>query len=305
MAKKDLQPGRVPDLKEGHYSDGHPVDEVHYLESKIILKGDRFTSVESFREFSKLVRRAAEKSHVDFDTKEVDSLRPQIREVLFLDTKDFKLYNNAFILRRRITYQDGFLVGDPEIVFKFRHPDMQKAAEMDVRANISGEYKIKFKAEALPLKDRIGGYRLLFSHNVEFPLSAVHEKDRTSMATLLRVFPALRALKTSKTDRVELVNATAVEEVLQELGTLGFGKGVEAKSNAAVWRTRGDQKQLVGEFSFQCKFHKRSDLHEKAMDRCKQFFCTLQQIAQDWVSLGTTKTGAVYRLKGNPPRAHE
>ncbi len=62
MAKKDLQPGRVPDLKEGHYSDGHPVDEVHYLESKIILKGDRFTSVESFREFSKLVRRAAEKS---------------------------------------------------------------------------------------------------------------------------------------------------------------------------------------------------------------------------------------------------
>lgn len=305
MAKKDLQPDQVPDLKPGHYSDGHPLDEVHYLESKIILKGERFTSVESFREFSKLVRRAAEKSDVDFETKEVEGLRPQIREVLFLDTKDFKLYNNAFILRRRITYQDGFLVGDPEIVFKFRHPDMQKAAEMDVRANISGDYRIKFKAEALPLKDRIGGYRLLFSHNVEFPLSAVHEKDRTSMATLLRVLPALRVLKTSKTDRVELVNATAVEEVLQELGTLGFGKGVDAKSNAAVWRTRGDQKQLVGEFSFQCKFHKKSDFHEKAMDRCKQFFSTVQHVAQDWVSLGTTKTGAVYRLRGNPPRAHE
>jgi putative SOS response-associated peptidase YedK len=28
---------------------------------------------------------------------------------------------------------DGFAVGDPEIVFKFPHPDLQKAAEMDGR----------------------------------------------------------------------------------------------------------------------------------------------------------------------------
>jgi hypothetical protein len=31
----------------------------------------------------------------------------------------------------------------------------------------------------------------------------------------------------------------------------------------------------------------------------------LQQAAADWLSLTTTKTGAVYRLKGNPPQAHE
>ena len=28
-------------------------------------------------------------------------------------------------------------------------------------------------------------------------------------------------------------------------------------------------------------------------------------IAADWISLGTTKTGIVYRLKGNPPQSHE
>ena len=61
------------------------------------------------------------------------TLRPQIREVLFLDTADYRLYNHAFILRRRIRYEDGFPAGDPEIVFKFRHPDLQKAAELDVR----------------------------------------------------------------------------------------------------------------------------------------------------------------------------
>ena len=27
--------------------------------------------------------------------------------------------------------------------------------------------------------------------------------------------------------------------------------------------------------------------------------------AADWLALETTKTGAVYRLKGNPPQAHE
>ncbi len=38
---------------------------------------------------------------------------------------------------------------------------------------------------------------------------------------------------------------------------------------------------------------------------CEQFFITLQQDVKDWISLGTTKTGMVYRLKGNPPQSHE
>ena len=66
-------------------------------------------------------------------------------------------------------------------MFKFRHPDMQKAAEVDVRPQIYGDYRIKFKAEALPLKDRLGGIRLLFSHNVQFPLSHVQEENPTSL----------------------------------------------------------------------------------------------------------------------------
>jgi hypothetical protein len=63
---------------------------------------------------------------------------------------------------------------------------MQKAAELDVRPNIPGEYKIKFKAEALPLKDKIGGYRLLFSHNVELPLSETHGLDRARRSRAVR-----------------------------------------------------------------------------------------------------------------------
>jgi len=296
---------RVLDLKKGKYADGNPLDEVKYLECKLILKGDRFTAESNFDDFGKIVKRAAETADVGYSRKLFKNARPQIREVLFLDTADFKLYNNAFILRRRVNYENGFAVNDPEIVFKYRHPDMQKAAEVDVRPKIFGDHKIKFKAEALPLKDQVGGYRLLFSHNVEFPLSAVHEPNKTSAATLMRVLPALKMLKLPQTESVALVNTTAVEEVLKDIAMLDFGKGIEAKANVAVWRTRGDQKQLVGEFAYQIKFDKRNDLHLIARRRCEQFFINLQYAAQEWLALGTTKTGAVYRLKGNPPNAHE
>jgi len=292
-------------FKKGAPTDGHPLDKLQYLEAKIILKGDRFDSTDTFQQFAKLVKQAAEAANIDFSRKGFKDQRPRIREVLFLDTADFRLYNNAFILRRRQDYVDGFAVGDPEIVFKFRHPDLQKAAAMDVRPNISGRYRPKFKVEALPLKDEIGSLRMLYSHNVEFPMSAIHEAHRTSMATLLRVLPALKHLATSATDQVELVNATAVEEVLQDIGMLDFGKGLTAKADVCVWRTRGDQRQLVGEFAFQVKAERQNKLHAIALKRAEQFFVTLQYIARDWVALGTTKTGAVYRLKGTPPNAHE
>ena len=57
--------------------------------------------------------------------------------------------------------------------------------------------------------------------------------------------------------------------------------------------------------AFEAKFKRADELHEKAMDRGRQFFIALQQSGRGWLSLGTTKTGLVYRLKGNPPQAHE
>ncbi|MGH7178329.1 MAG: hypothetical protein ACREJC_13190, partial [Tepidisphaeraceae bacterium] len=151
MTKRSAETRSVPDIKPGKYSDGHPLDQVHYLECKIILKPDRFTSVRSFLEFGKTVARVADQSDVGLSTAHLAGQRPRIREVVFLDTKNFQLYNNAFILRRRVEFADGFPVGEPEVVFKFRHPDLQTAADLDVRPRIPGVFTIKFKAEALPL----------------------------------------------------------------------------------------------------------------------------------------------------------
>ncbi len=301
----DPRTTRVADLRAGQYVDGSPLDDIQYLECKLILKTDEFTSAKGFRKYAKLVARAAEECGVKFDTAAAVGARPAIREVMFLDTGDFRLYNNAFILRRRVRFEDGFPADEPEIVFKFRHPDQQAAAEVDVRPNLPGDFRLKFKAEALPLKDRVGGYRLLFSHNVQFPLSHAPGGDRLAVERLGDVFPALKALKQAKGERVSLVNQTIVEEVLQDLGTLDFGKGVTADANVALWRTRGEHLPLIGEFAFQVKFKRRNEVHDKARERCAKFFVRLQQIGAAWIYLGATKTGMVYRLNGNPPQSHE
>ena len=287
------------------YADGAPLDRVQFLEAKLILKPDRFKSVDSFRNFGKIVRRVAKKTGVGFIEDRKASLGPEIREIIFMDTPDFALYRNAFILRRRISYVDGFATGDPEIVFKFRHPEEEKATALDVRPQIDGKYRIKFKAEALPLKDEVGGYRLLYSHNCQFGLSQTHQKDKTSMATLDRVFPALAKLKKSGRERVELVNGGIVEEVLLPLGKLDFGKGVLAKCDVALWRTRGEHLPLVGEFAFQVKFNRKEDVAEKQKKLVVQFYVMLQREVEDWLALGVTKTGMVYRLKGTGPQSHE
>jgi hypothetical protein len=301
----DPRTARVADLKPGQYVDGSPLDDIQYVECKLILKTDQFTSPKGFKKYGKLVAQAADECGVGFDRSSAKGTKPAIREVMFLDTEDFRLYNNAFILRRRVRFEDGFPAEEPEIVFKFRHPDQQKAAEVDVRPSIQGNYRIKFKAEALPLKDQLGGYRLLFSHNVQFPLSHAPGGNRRTIARLAEILPTLKTMKRTKKERLSLVNQTIVEEVLQDLGTLDFGKGVIANANVALWRTRGEHLPLIGEFAFQVKFKRLQDVHDKARKRCAKFFVRLQQIGGAWIYLGATKTGMVYRLKGNPPQAHE
>jgi hypothetical protein len=287
------------------YVNSQLLDKVTYLEAKLILKPDRFTSVQSFKDFGKIVKQTAKQLGVGFIADSNADQRPEIREITFGDTPDFRLYNNAFILRRRICYVDGFPVGDPEIVFKYRHPDELRATQVDVRPKIAGACRIKFKAEALPLKDEIGGYRVLYSHNCQFGLSQVHDADKGSMATLAHIFPALAAIKKSDEERISLVNGGIVEEVLLPLGQLDFGKGQVAKCDVSLWRTRGEHKPLVGEFAFQVKFPSKESVGEKPKKLAAQFYITLQHNVSEWLALGVTKTGMVYRLNGNEPQSHE
>ena len=136
-----------------HITDGHPLNAVHYREYKILLRPERFTSPQSFRDFWKVARHTAKQLAVGATTSpEVDD--NFVREVLFYDTTHFDLYNHAFILRKRTFYDNGWPRADHELVLKFRHADADVAAAVDVRPTIAGDAKIKFKEELLLLRHR-------------------------------------------------------------------------------------------------------------------------------------------------------
>jgi len=297
--------GRVPHLKPGKYADGMPLHEIEYLSCKLILRPNKFTSRQSLFKFAKVLRGPADQCGVKFSTDDFEDAPLRIREVLFIDTKDFRLYKNAFILRRRIPYTEGFPSGEPEIVFKFRHPDIQTAAETDVRPHILGDYRVKFKCQALPLKDQLGGIRMLYSHNVQFPRSHVGAANVLNFGALTQFLPALERLKQSPREQITMVNHVIVEEVLQDIGSLDFGSGLKAKVDVALWRTRGEHRPLIGEFAFQIHFRDRKLLALDAMQRAERFFLALQFAAKDWMALDATKTGIVYRVLGSAPTAHE
>jgi hypothetical protein len=297
--------GRVPLLKPGRYADGLPLHEIEYLCCKLILRPNHFRSRDSLFDFVKVLREPAKRNHVTFSMGRCRDEPIQIREVLFFDTPDFRLYNNSFILRRRIRYEDGFPIADPEIVFKFRSSNMQRASEMDVRPQILGDHRVKFKCQALPLRNRLGGIRLLFSHNVQFPRSNVDADDVLSMSTITKVFPVLERIRQDPKERIALVSETIIEEVLQDIGTLDFGEGIKGKTTVGLWRTRGEHRPLIGELAFQIKFEDRKQLALDALKRAEAFFIALQYAAREWVALDATKTGVVYRLRGNAPTSHE
>ena len=139
---------------------------------------------------------------------------------------------------------------------------MEKAQAIDVRPHIDGKYKIKFKLEVMPLKERIGGMRRLLSHNVEFGLSQAPQAERVVMASLghmslpelASIFPPLAAISCDGPDDVSLVNQCIVEELLQDICLLDFGHHSAATANLALWRSRGDHHPFVGEFAYQLRF---------------------------------------------------
>ena len=299
--------GRVPQLKPGTYADGLPFHQVQYLCCKLILRPNKFHSRESLFDFGKVMRDPAREHGVKFTNGGFASQPVKIREVVFIDTDDFRLYNNGFILRRRIPYKDGFPVGDPEIVFKFRDPDMQNAAETDVRPHILGDHRVKFKCQAMPVKEKLGGIRLLFSHNVQFLRSAVgmgHENVR-DMDSLVELLPVLDRVRKTPKEEIKLVSNTIIEEVLQDIGLLDFSQGILCKANVAIWRTRGEHRPLIGEFAYQFHFQDRAMLGKEALRRAETFFIALQYAAEEYIALNCTKTATVYRLLGNTPKSHE
>ena len=168
--------GRVPHIKPGRYADGMPLDEIEYLACKLVLRPNRFGSRKNLFDFAKVLQAPADQCGVGFSTEEFENAPPKSVKSSSSIPKTSGSTTTHSSCASSYSYTDGFPSGEPEIVFKFRHPDIQKAAEADVPHRFLETIGVKFKCQALPLKDRLGGIRMLFSHNVQFPRSHVGRK---------------------------------------------------------------------------------------------------------------------------------
>ncbi|HKD69659.1 MAG TPA: hypothetical protein VKB84_22665 [Candidatus Binataceae bacterium] len=273
-----------------------PKDVVHYREYKILLRPDRFTTKHAFLEFWEEVSKTLTrfKLKVEIDHNAFDS---QTREVLFYDTTGFHLYNNHFILRKRTFYDRGWPRADHELTFKYRDPDLNKAAAVDVRPMLGGHDEIKFKEELLLERDRLGGIRSMYSHGCVLTSPKI-ELDQ-GIENITRVFPTLRQIDISPATRMALVNNVAVEEVQNTVGFIHFGHHFKGKTTIAIWRSRALEKPLAGEFAFQCKFEELEEVPKAAVQVSEDFYKQVQIDCADWIKLGSTKTAMVYGLSGS------
>ncbi|QIB33794.1 hypothetical protein [Ancylobacter pratisalsi] len=270
------------------------MDDIHYREYKILLRPERFFDPHQFEVYWHKLCLIAPEFKVGVTTHK-DGFKRHVREVLFYDTPEYDLYRNAFILRKRTFYTDGWPDPDHELTLKFRHPELETAAAVDVTPHIQGSANIKFKEELLPLKEKVGGMRSLFSHNCVLMTPGLVLNE--GLERIAQVFPALNGhCPAGKTAQISLVNKLPVVEVQVNVGEFDFGHGLVAKATIAVWRERVSETSIVGEFAFQAKFDRYDTLHDKARTRSEEFFKAIQEHAPEWVQLGTTKTSLVYNF---------
>lgn len=290
----------MPDFPDDPSNSPH--DDLHYREYKILLRPERFTSAQAFKDFWQVVKRVAKQFEIKLEEAE-NAFENQVREVLFFDTPEFDLYNNHFIVRLRTPYREGWPSGTPELTVKFRHPEFAAAARVDVRPALAGETRIKFKEELLPRADRLGEIRSIYSHNSVLALP--REAMNFALQNITHAFPAFREIEEKGDTPIELVNDMAVEEVQVNVGLAHFGHHYNGKTTIAVWRSRKLEQPVCGEFAFQCKFNKSDDIHAGTLEKAASFHKELQRTAEDWVMLGTTKTALVYGLGNKTVVNHE
>ena len=266
--------------------------DIHYREYKILLRPERLFNPHQFEVCWNRVGAIAAALNVGVVASK-DGFKRRVREVLFYDTPGHDLYRNAFILRKRTFYNDGWADPDHELTLKFRLADHQAAAKANIVSRLHRTADIKFKEELLPLQEGVGGMRSLFSHNCV--LLSPDLVLNQGLDRIAAVFPILADhFPSSDGARMALVNNLSVEEVQVNCGSFDFGHGLVAKASIAVWRDRSTQTPIVGEFAFQAKFDRYDALHAKAIARSEAFFKAVQTQAQDWVQLGATKTALVY-----------
>lgn len=266
-------------------------NDIQYREFKILIKASKLKHTNAVVDFWNIVVPVAKNLKIDINKKATIGI-PNIREVLFYDTPDFKLYQNSYILRSRRFFINGIAQKKVELTIKFRDKDFDKVSQtgLDVIERLNP--RIKYKDVLLPLKERLGGMRSIYAKQVIANVPFVPRI--TSAKHAMEYLPALHNTAILPTEEIKVVNDFAVEELFGSPGVLDFGNGVVSSTTLALWRDRHWQDPLVGEFAFQVKAQRVADIPKEQIYKMEEFYKQIQIAAHDWIEQKGTKTSLVY-----------
>jgi hypothetical protein len=272
-------------------------ESIHYREFKILLKAEDFSDdiATEVHDYWKVARRVATQLLIHV-RRGVDEAEPKYRDIVFLDTPDLDLYRNSFMLRIRRPYVGGEPGHKYELTLKFRSSDIGRAASMDVSPARGIAGRVKFKEEILLVGSELGGMRSIFSHTCQLP--AETGSAHKTIGDYLDMFPGLSILGLKPKTPIGPASPVAVQEVLYDLGELGFRGAKTAKVDMAVWRNPQTHKIMIGEFAYETHFRHYGRLHPIPKLRSERLYRLLQRETGAWVELGTTKTAMYYGLSG-------
>lgn len=256
-------------------------------EYKLILNADRFVDcqlgIDSFWQLIEfLVKRQQGRSNKDVKTKK--------RKTRYLDTADFQLYRQKFILRVR---KEG--KNKTKITLKYRHTDRYLSASQNLSCqNLPGDATSECKFE----EDILASSLSNFSHSV-----SIKTKSKPPVKTIddaIALFPGLGKLGISAGTQLTIVNQFIAHEFSYNLGYLDFDNGkTKIKAILNFWYL-SEQKDfpsikdfpLVVEFSFD--YDANQPLH--IVEQSQHFFEALKKQV-DWISQeAVTKTAYAYKI---------
>jgi hypothetical protein len=265
------------------------------MEFKMLLSPEFFDSEkQGVSEFWELVHRTAKHQGLDVED---SSLDPSTRYIAYLDTPDFALNRQGYILRMRQNDSIDLIRGQcdkVELVLKFRSPDRELSASKDVSAAEGLEEKSKFEKDVVSGKDSL---RDIFSKSSKIEVQGCPGETLGDYAEL---YPPLEKLGISSSTSVSEVNDRRVKESLFKPGTLKLADGVKSTASIVLWSDQdpapGEQEPFIAEFCF--NFSADEDVKPgqmvQAESAARSFMAALRRNASAWAYEGGTKTELIY-----------
>lgn len=210
-------------------------------EYKLILNNEQFEDrEEGMKNFMDAIRGKLEALKNGGEAYLKEDRKEKKRSVWYLDTDDFKIKKNHFLLRIRREKDEQYVTS-----LKCRNPDRDIAASYDLSSN---KQKIKTKFE----EDIIKPFASNFSLSISFDTK--NEPDIQSFKDLESIFPGLSVLNINANEVFNKVNNFEAQELSCQIGKIKFGDGESTDDmSLEFWYLPGEvtkQIPLIVEFTF-------------------------------------------------------